>query len=133
MCFERGLQGRPTACAEACPAEATLWGTREDLLKEAHRRIAEDPQGYHPQVYGEHEIGGTSVLFLSPVPFEQLGFRLGLGNAPLPDLTWAALEKVPGVVSLGGATLFAIWWITHRRQEVALATAGARPQSIPPR
>ena len=38
-----------------------------------------------------------------------------------PDITWGVLEKIPGVVSVGGAALFAVWWITHRRQEVAAA------------
>jgi formate dehydrogenase iron-sulfur subunit len=124
MCIERLEQGKPTACTEACPAEATVMGTREELLAEAHRRIRENPGTYHPHVYGETEVGGTSVLFLSPVPFEQLGFA-AVGNEPLPNLTWAALEKIPGVVTVGGASLFAIWWITHRREEVAAAAARA--------
>ena len=123
MCAERLAEGRPTACAEACPAEATVAGTREELLAEAHRRMAEEPGKYYPVVYGEHEVGGTSMLFLSPVPFEQLGFKT-LGREPLPNLTWAALEKVPGIVSIGGSALFAIWWITHRREEVARAAGG---------
>lgn len=123
LCVARLEKGEAPACVEACPAEATVTGSRDELLAEAHRRIRETPGQYHPTVYGEHEVGGTSVLFLSPVPFEQLGFKAGLGNEPLPNLTWKALEKVPGVVSLGGAGLFAIWWITHRREEVARANA----------
>ena len=43
----------------------------------------------------------------------------------MPNLTWASLEKVPGIVSIGGAGLFAIWWITHRREEVAAPSRGA--------
>lgn len=125
FCAERRAKGQVPACVEACPAEATVIGTREELLAEAHRRIAEDPKGYVGRVYGEHEVGGTSVLFLAPVSFEALGFRTDLGNAPIPDLTWQALEKVPGIVTMGGSVLFGIWWITHRREEVALATKGA--------
>ena len=119
LCVGRAAQGKPPACVEICPAEATITGTRDELLAEAHRRIAADPQDYYPQVYGEHEVGGTSVLFLSPVPFEQLAFRTGLGDQPMPDLTWNALEKIPGVVTMGGAALMAVYWITHRREEVA--------------
>jgi formate dehydrogenase iron-sulfur subunit len=121
MCAGRAAKGEVPACVEACPAEATIAGTREELLAEAHKRIAENPGAYHPQVYGETEVGGTSVLFLSPVPFEELGFKAGLGTTPLPELTWNALEKIPGVVTIGGAMLFAIWWITNRRDEVAAA------------
>jgi formate dehydrogenase iron-sulfur subunit len=125
MCVARAARGLLPACVEACPAEATVAGDRDELLAEAHRRIAENPGAYHPHVYGEREAGGTSVLFLSPVPFEQLGFAQGLGSQPLPDLTWRALEKIPGVLSLGGTALMAVWWITHRRQEVAEAEAAA--------
>ena len=81
-CFERQKEGKPNACAEACPAEATVAGTREELLAEAKKRIAENPGAYHPEVYGEHEVGGTNVFVLSPVPFEQLGMKVGLGNEP---------------------------------------------------
>jgi formate dehydrogenase iron-sulfur subunit len=121
FCVARAQAGQLPACAEACPVEATVAGTREELLAEAHRRIREEPGKYHPHVYGETEVGGTSVLFLSPVPFESLGFRTDLGSGPLPTLTWKALSKVPAVVSLGGAALFGVFWITHRRQEVAAA------------
>lgn len=126
LCAERGQQGLPTACSEVCPAEATITGPRDTLLAEARRRIAEDPQGYYPHIYGEHEVGGTSVLILSPVPFEQLGLERDLPTTPMPTLTWAALEKVPGFVTVGGAALMALFWITHRREEVALAAAAKK-------
>jgi formate dehydrogenase iron-sulfur subunit len=121
FCVDRAQAGQLPACAEACPAEATIAGTREDLIAEAHRRIREEPAKYHPHVYGETEVGGTSVLFLSPVPFESLGFRTDLGSGALPILTWKALSKIPAMVSFGGAALFGVFWITHRRQEVAAA------------
>jgi formate dehydrogenase iron-sulfur subunit len=120
-CFERQAQGLPSACTEACPAEATVGGTREEMVAEAKRRIAENPDAYHPEIYGEHEVGGTNVLVLSPVPFEQLGMKVGLGHDPLPNLTWEALSKIPGIVGVGCVGLSAIYWITHRRQEVAAA------------
>jgi formate dehydrogenase iron-sulfur subunit len=123
MCADRVAAGGMPACAEICPAEATVAGTRDELLAEARRRIAENPGQYVDRIYGEHEAGGTSVLFLSPVPFEQLGFKAGLPSEALPDITWGVLEKIPGVVTVGGAALFGIWWITHRRQEVAAAEA----------
>jgi formate dehydrogenase iron-sulfur subunit len=125
-CYERQKEGKPTACTEACPAEATVGGTREELLAEAKRRIAENPGTYHPVVYGEHEVGGTNVFVLSPVPFEQLGMRTGLGNQPMPNLTWAALSKIPKVVLGGAVGLSAIYWITHRREDVAAAEHGEK-------
>ncbi len=124
FCATRQAQGLMPACAEACPAEATVYGTREELLAEAHRRIEEDPDAYYPHVFGEHEVGGTSVLMLSPVPFAQIGLPGGLPLDPLPTRTWEALSHVPDVVSIGGALLLAIWWITKRREEVARVEGG---------
>lgn len=117
-----GRDGGP-ACAEACPEAATVFGTREELLAEAHRRLAESPDAYLQQVYGEHEVGGTSVLMLSPVSFKDLGLREDLPNEALPNRTWAALSHVPDVISIGSALLLAIWWITNRREEVARVEA----------
>ena len=87
-------------------------------MKEAYDRIAAEPEKYVQKIYGEKEVGGTSVLYLSSVPFENLGFRTTLQTTALPQLTWNALSKIPGVVSVGGVMLFGIWWITNRRQEV---------------
>jgi formate dehydrogenase iron-sulfur subunit len=118
LCHERLAQGLPTACSEACPTGATKFGDRADLLKEAAERLAAEPDKYVQRIYGQQEVGGTSVLYISSVPFEQLGFKTTLQNTPLPQLTWNALSKIPGVVSVGGSLLFGIWWITNRREEV---------------
>jgi formate dehydrogenase iron-sulfur subunit len=123
LCADRQAKGELPACAAACPAEATTSGRRADLIKEAHRRIDADPAAYFPHVYGEREAGGTSVMFLSPVDFAVLGFKQGLGTDPLPLLTQQALERVPGIVIVGGSLLMAIHWITRRRQEVARVEA----------
>jgi formate dehydrogenase iron-sulfur subunit len=122
MCVARQREGKVPACAEACPNEATTAGTRAELIAEAHKRIQEDPSGYHDHVYGEHEVGGTCVLFLAPKSMAaELGYQEILGSAPLPKLTWSVLEKVPTTAVGVGAALWGIWWITRRRDEVAWA------------
>jgi formate dehydrogenase iron-sulfur subunit len=118
FCAERLKKGLPTACSEACPTGATKFGDRDDLIREAHDRIKAEPGKYVDRVYGLEEVGGTSVLYLSSVPFEQLGFKTQLAGTPLPMLTWQALSKIPTVVSVGGVFLYGIWWITNRRTEV---------------
>ena len=121
MCYDRQMAGKPTACTEACPTQATICGDRDQLIAEARRRLAEKPDQYFPRVYGIEEAGGTSVLFLSAVPFEQLGLKTKLPHEPLPLLTWRALALVPDVVSAGAVLLGGVYWITHRREKVAAA------------
>ncbi len=119
MCAERQKQGKITACSEACPTGATTFGDRDELLAEARKRIQENPGQYVDHIYGEKEAGGTSVLFLSSVPFEKLGFRMGLIEQPLSDLTWKIMSKIPNYVVVSGVFLYGIYWIINRRMEAA--------------
>lgn len=125
FCADRQRKGLQTACAEACPTGATKYGDRDDLVREAYERIKAEPGKYVDRVYGIEEVGGTSVLYLSSVPFEQLGFKAQV-NTPLPMLTWNALSKIPTIVSVSGVFLYGIWWITNRRSEVTKAVADER-------
>jgi formate dehydrogenase iron-sulfur subunit len=118
LCKDRVQKGLPTACSEACPTGATKFGNRDELIVEAHARIKAEPGKYVDRVYGQEEVGGTSILYLSSVPFEDLGFKTTLQKTPLPALTWNVLSKIPNVVTIGGAFLYGVWWITNRREEV---------------
>ena len=121
MCADRVAAGKQTACAENCPTGATKFGDRDDLIKEAQQRIHDNPGNYVNHIYGLTEVGGTSVLLLSSVPFEQFGYRNDLSKDPLPILTYRVLSRIPDFVPLGGILLGGVWWITHRREEVAEA------------
>jgi formate dehydrogenase iron-sulfur subunit len=118
MCQPRLAQGKPTACASVCPTGATLFGQRDELIAVARQRMAAEPKRYVDHIYGLDEAGGTSVLMLSSVPFGQLGLREGLPRKPLGDLTWQVLSHVPDIVTMGGALLYGIYWITKRREYV---------------
>jgi formate dehydrogenase iron-sulfur subunit len=118
MCFDRVKEGKLPACAEACEYEATVFGTRKELLQIARERIEEDPDDYLDHIYGETEIGGTSVMFITPYPVEELGYKPILGEKPLPSLTMRQLDRVPAIVVGGSAALMSIWWMTNRRDEV---------------
>ena len=75
LCVSRLEEGQTEpACAATCPTDAIQFGTRDDMLALAHKRIKEQPDRYINHIFGEHENGGTSTFYISPVPFEQLGF-----------------------------------------------------------
>jgi len=102
------------ACVKACPADALRFGEREEMLQEAHNRIANRPEKYVDHVYGEKEAGGTSVLYLSSVPFEKLGFPT-LDSKPYPGLSSAALHSVPPAVLAVGALLGGTYHFLKRK------------------
>jgi formate dehydrogenase iron-sulfur subunit len=74
LCTNRLEEGKQPACAATCPTHAIQFGLREEMLNLAYKRIQENPQRYISHVYGESENGGTSTFYISPVPFEELGF-----------------------------------------------------------
>jgi formate dehydrogenase iron-sulfur subunit len=108
LCWERLKKGQKPACVEECPNEALVFGERRLLLEEARRRIYTQPKKYVSHIYGEHEVGGTSWLYLSAVPFEELGFRMDLGTIPYPVYTKEFLYAVPVVLTLWPAFLIAL-------------------------
>ncbi len=73
LCDHRLGDGGQPACTEVCPTEAVIFGVRRELLETAKARLEAHPERYVPHVYGEHEAGGTQVLYLSHVPFEKIG------------------------------------------------------------
>ncbi len=121
MCAPRQAKGLQPACTEACPVQAGIFGERDDLLREAENRIRQAPGKYFPHIYGKDEAGGTSVLFLSAVPFENLGLPVDLPHDALPNYTYRVLSKLPPMVTATAVLLGGIYWITNRREEVAQA------------
>jgi formate dehydrogenase iron-sulfur subunit len=85
LCSHRLAEGREPACSEVCPRGAVIYGRRAELLEEAHRRLAADPDRYVSRIYGESDLGGTQVLYLSHVPFEELDFKFD-DPEPVPEL-----------------------------------------------
>ena len=123
MCADRIGTGNQPACASVCPTGATAFGDRNRLIREARARLAATPKGYVPKIYGLEEVGGTSVLMISAVPFAQFGYRTDLPHEPMPIFTWRVLRHIPDIVVMGSVLLSGVWWITHRREEVAAAEA----------
>jgi len=121
LCYSRLEQGQLPACVETCPEQVLTFGERSELLALANQRLQEAAQTYLPKVYGAHEVGGTAILYISHVPLDFLGYHGAPIEEPMPELTWAWLNKVPAI-SIGVAGLMTgLFWIIERRTKVELA------------
>jgi hypothetical protein len=65
------------------------------LLELARKRIAAEPQRYDEYIYGEHEVGGTGVLYLTKknVSFAALGLPT-FDDKPVSSLTESIQHRV---------------------------------------
>jgi Fe-S-cluster-containing dehydrogenase component len=118
FCAPRQAKGLPPACVEACPSGALTFGKRHELLEEAKRRIYSAPDKFVHRVYGEHEAGGTSFLYVSDVPFERLALQAGVPEKPYPELVAGALGAPPLVMTLWPPLLMGLYAFSKRRDEV---------------
>jgi formate dehydrogenase iron-sulfur subunit len=112
------------ACVKQCPADALDFGLREDMLKKAKDRISAGNGKYIDHIYGEKEAGGTSTLYLSRVPFDQIGFP-DVGTKSYPGRSVLALGAVPPAVVAVGALLGTAYAFFKRRAAIAGVGAGA--------
>jgi len=100
MCYDKIKEGGIPTCVEICPAEALMFGTRRELLREAKKRIIENPGVYAEVIYGEHEAGGTGFVYLSPVPLNELNFNTKIQKSSYPELSKGFLYAVPSIFVL---------------------------------
>lgn len=68
LCRKRLARGDNPHCVDSCPKKAMLIGKRKEIFAEAEKRAA--ATGGH--LYGMEENGGTSTIYVSPVPFEAI-------------------------------------------------------------
>ena len=120
MCHDRVTkEGKLPGCVEVCPVQALTFGKRSDLIRLARERIIRNPDKYIDHIYGEHEVGGTSWLYLASVPFEKIGFDMNLGITPYPELTRGFLSAVPLVLTLWPVFFTGVYLFSKRREELA--------------
>ena len=115
MCADRP-QG--PACVEACPSEVSIYGDRDELLKIAHERIAAQPDLYQQKVWGEHELGGTGVLYVSDVSLSSL-WPESLGDRSIPSITWPIARSTPFLAFGVASCLIGASWLIGRRNKLA--------------
>ena len=121
LCYDNLMAGKldQPACTAACPTGATIFGERDALLAEARRRIAAEPGRYLNHIWGEHEVGGTSVLYISDVELDVAGWPDSLTDRAVPKLARSVLGTVPATFVTVGAAMAGIHWVVRRRQKLA--------------
>jgi formate dehydrogenase iron-sulfur subunit len=121
LCYDRVQnEGKPPACVEACPTEATIFGEREDLLEEARRRLAAEPKKYVQRIRGEHEVGGTSVLHITDVDINLTDLDTPvLDETPMPHRTFKVLQHMPTVFVQMAVVMGGLFWVIERRERLA--------------
>ena len=109
------VEGGMPACVSACPTGATIYGPREQLIKEARRRIKEKPDLYQDYIYGEHDFGGTSVMYISDVPINDA--------INMPSEKQLAYLRVPALKTKSIAQLLHSWVIVAPIQFFVVASS----------
>lgn len=112
MCESRLSKGDAPACVSACTTGALISGDRDELIQKAHEIIASDSR-YVNHVYGEHEVGGSEWLYISDVPFEELGFKQ-VSDTPVTNYSKSYLSKVPFFAAGWALFLAGLTYYNHR-------------------
>lgn len=119
MCYPRVKAGKQPACTEICPTGATIFGERDDLLETAHSRLQKHPDRYIQKIWGEKEIGGANVLYISDIDLSFLSYDKELDDKSLPDETKIAMNSVPFVFIGVGALMTGLHLFTQRKNRIA--------------
>ena len=124
FCYDRvEKEGKLPGCAEICPVEALTFGRHSTLLKLAKQRMRKNPGQYISHIYGEHEVGGTSWLYLSGQPFEKLGF-VKLPQKPMPKLAETIQHSLFGFlwspILLFGMLSGVMWSVKRKNRQDGL-------------
>jgi len=121
MCYTRITNGMEPACAATCPSDAIEFGDRDELLQIARQRIARNPGKYIDHIYGEHEAGGTSVLYISPVPLNLTPLDTSVTWEEVPNFTWKAMQQLPGLIGVVAVGSLGLLAYSNRRAKLEAA------------
>jgi Fe-S-cluster-containing dehydrogenase component len=116
--FERTKQGKLTACVEICPVEALTYGSRQELIKIARKRIQRNPDRYINQIYGEKEVGGTAWMYLAGQDFGEIEFKK-FGDKPAPGISESIQHGIFAYFvppAMFYSLLGMIMWIAKKRE-----------------
>jgi formate dehydrogenase iron-sulfur subunit len=105
LCSDRVAVGQGPACAKACPTQAIVFGTKEEMKKHAEARIADlKSRGYkNAGLYDPPGVGGTHVMYVlhhADKPQLYSGLATNPRISPVVEL-WKGLTKYAGLTAIG--------------------------------
>jgi formate dehydrogenase iron-sulfur subunit len=125
LCKDRTGTGLTPACVKTCPANALHYGTRDAMLDMARRRVYAPGSKYVSHIYGEREIGGTSWMYISTVPFADLGFPTLPETSPV-TVSQDVMHATPAIAASLLLGLSGVYWLVRRRGQMS---EGAHPDA----
>lgn len=130
FCFERVADGKLPACADACPNGVIVTGERQALIDEAKARIKQSPDRYLDHVYGEHELGGTAVVYIADAPLDAMGWPKQVGERAMHDYTWPVMSKTPWLALGVGGFLVGVNTVIRRRMKLQAEAIAAQASDV---
>ncbi len=127
LCIDRLEEGGIPACVKTCQPEALMFGTREEMIKKGHERVAFlKKKGFDKaELYGENEMGGLHVLQVCKHGHEAYGLPTNPVKNPLTDAS-KMMRTVTGVGTVAVLAGLAVSFIAargYRRDEVTVEEA----------
>src|ERR1700723_203265 len=112
LCSDRVAVGQGPACAKACPTQAIVFGTKEDMKKHAEGRIADlKSRGFeNAGLYDPEGVGGTHVMYVlhhadKPHIYSDLPDH---PRIPAIVVAWKGVTKSAGLAVMGLAAAGAV-------------------------
>ncbi|WP_165694160.1 formate dehydrogenase subunit beta [Teichococcus deserti] len=114
LCSDRVAVGQGPACAKACPTQAIVFGTKEDMKKHAEGRIADlKSRGYSQAgLYDPPGVGGTHVMYVlhhADKPQIYAGLPENPSISPLVQ-SWKGVTKYVGMAAM---SMLAVGSVIH--------------------
>ena len=110
LCSDRVAVGQGPACAKACPTQAIVFGTKDDMKKWADGRIKDlKSRGYkNAGLYDPPGVGGTHVMYVLHHA-DQPQLYANLPNnpriSPIVEV-WKGVAKYAGMATIGAMAAF---------------------------
>ena len=110
LCSDRVAVGQGPACAKACPTQAIVFGTKEEMKTHAAGRIADlKSRGYaNAGLYDPPGVGGTHVMYVlhhADKPEIYAGLPNNPTISPIIEV-WKGVTKYAGLAVIGFAAAF---------------------------